>query len=390
MPDPLLDAIDTTTAAMAAELTAFRRDLHRWPETSGAERRTAAAVAERLHRAGLTVRTGVGGHGVVATLDGDTAGPTVAYRAELDAVDAGEDFTGDYASRVPGVAHLCGHDIHAAIGVGLAQVLARCRPRLRGRVALLFQPAEETLDGARAMIDAGVLAWTAPREMYALHCGPLPVGTFAVMPGTGLPALDRLRIEVPAGAERLATQITALSTVAFPRTAAQTRRLFDDLQVPGGPLTRFAAVRATAVGPDQVTVSVRAWPDDRRAEAADAVRRLAATVPGARLTAATQAVPALVCSAPLSQSAARYLRAAPLRATVAVLRTALPAYSDDLAEFLRHIPGALILLGAADTAAGVNGMPHTRDFAADERAIGLGVRAMAGLLVSRLDALTGV
>src|SRR5439155_5791393 len=90
-----------------------------------------------------------------------------------------------------GAAHLCGHDLHTAIGVGIAQVLARLRHRLTGRIVFVFQPAEETLEGAQAMLESDVLKRTAPAEIYALHCGPLPVGTFAVMPGVGQPGLDR-------------------------------------------------------------------------------------------------------------------------------------------------------------------------------------------------------
>jgi len=165
-------------AEIEGELVALRRDIHRQPELAGEERRTAGLVADRLRAAGLEVSTGVGGHGVVAALDGMSGGPTVAYRADMDAVGpngllnyaSGKAFDAEFTSQVQDVGHHCGHDIHTAIGVGVAETLSQMRDRLPGRVVFLFQPAEETLEGARAMIEEGVLDRYTPREIYALHC----------------------------------------------------------------------------------------------------------------------------------------------------------------------------------------------------------------------------
>ncbi|MFB7329334.1 M20/M25/M40 family metallo-hydrolase [Streptomyces sp. NPDC056190] len=145
--------IDKIAAKIDDELIGMRRDIHRHPELADEERRTSALVAERLRAAGLAVVTGVGGHGVVAVLDGAGEGPTVAYRADMDAVDDDELFDCTFASQVPGAAHLCGHDLHTAIGVDIALVLARLRKQLNGRVVFVFQSAEETCEGARAMIE---------------------------------------------------------------------------------------------------------------------------------------------------------------------------------------------------------------------------------------------
>jgi amidohydrolase len=154
------------------ELIELRREIHRHPELAGAERETAGLVAEQLRAAGLEVTTGVGGHGVLAVLDGSADGPTVAYRADMDAVDArtnvlsiprsGRVFDEGFASRVPGVAHLCGHDLHTAIGVGVAWALAQGSEPVRGRLVFVFQPAEEPLQGARTMLETGLVQRFAP------------------------------------------------------------------------------------------------------------------------------------------------------------------------------------------------------------------------------------
>lgn len=385
--------IDEIAAEIDSELIGVRRDIHRHPELAGGERRTSALIAERLRAAGLAVATGVGGHGVVAVLDGAGDGPTVAYRADMDAVDDDELSDCAFASQVPGAAHLCGHDLHTAIGVGIAVVLARLRERLNGQVVFVFQPAEETCEGARAMLEDGVLERTAPREIYALHCGPLPVGIFAV--GPGQPGQDRFCVDLAGSdaddAKRLVAMIDGLSTVGRPQTPGQLRQLLVDMQTPNGPLARFVfALSDLSSGDDgaRVLAWLRAWPDSRYAEIRDEVRRWVDALPRARLEFTEQPFPAMLCSPELNAAAATYLRGTLGADAVMVLHAAYPFNGDDFAFFLHQVPGAMFYLGVAKPEAGINGVPHSPDFAADERAIGIGVRAMAGFLSSRLDALT--
>lgn len=164
--------------------TAFRRALHRRPELSGEERGTAAAVAALL--AGFRpdrLVTGLGGHGVAAVFVGAEAGETILLRAELDALPIPETGAAGHRSEVAGKGHLCGHDGHTAILVAVAAGLARRRPR-RGRVVLLFQPAEETGAGAAAVIADPGFAALRPDRAFALHNLPgLPLGAVALKVG---------------------------------------------------------------------------------------------------------------------------------------------------------------------------------------------------------------
>jgi metal-dependent amidase/aminoacylase/carboxypeptidase family protein len=260
----------------------------------------------------------------------------------------------------------------------------------------VFQPAEETLEGARAMLESAVLRRTAPDEIYALHCGPLPVGTFAVMPGVGQPGLDRFAIELSgptaaADGQRLVAMIDALSTVRYPRTADEFRQLLDDLQTRDGPLARFVLAGSSLdVGDGRATVRVwlRACPDDRYPQLRDEVQRLLDSVGGGgRIAFPTSPFPAMVCSPELSEAAAAYLRSTPVAGCVRVLHAAYPFSGEDFGLFLQQAPGAMIYLGVANPELGIDGVPHRPDFAADERAIGIGVRAMAGLLSHRVHAL---
>jgi amidohydrolase len=151
------------------ELTGFRRDLHRRPEVSGHEAETAATIAGALAPCGPDrVLTGLGGHGVAAVWDGATPGPVVMLRAELDALPITELTGAAHASENPGTGHLCGHDGHMTILMGVARLLARHRPR-RGRVVLMFQPAEEDGSGAAAVIADPRFAGVQPDWAFAIH-----------------------------------------------------------------------------------------------------------------------------------------------------------------------------------------------------------------------------
>lgn len=182
------------------------RDLHRNPELSHQENRTAGIVAERLRSSGFEVTAGVGGTGVVAVLrNGD--GPTVLLRADMDALPVQEATGLPYASTAVStptggdtpmpVAHACGHDMHVACLLGAAHLLALGVKHWRGNLVVVFQPAEETVDGAKGMIADG-LAGLIPAVDVALgqHVAPLPAGTVAVTPGPAFAAADCIRVTV--------------------------------------------------------------------------------------------------------------------------------------------------------------------------------------------------
>ena len=171
-------------AADLADLTALRRHLHRRPELSGAEPETAAAIVAALGPAGPDeIVTGLGGHGVAAVFAGAAPGPTVLVRAELDGLPIPETGTVAHRSEIAGRGHLCGHDGHMTILVGLSRLFARRRPA-RGRAVLLFQPAEEDGSGAAAVIADPRFATVAPDLALSLHNLPgLPLGAAALAEG---------------------------------------------------------------------------------------------------------------------------------------------------------------------------------------------------------------
>ncbi len=184
---------------------AFYVDLHRHPELSHQEQRTARRVAGQLQRDGLDVQTGIGGTGVVGVL-ANGSGPAVLLRCELDALPLREDTGAAYAStatardaqgqEVP-VAHACGHDMHMSCMTGMATLMAARRDRWNGTLITLFQPAEETADGAQGMVDDGLFnRIPVPDVALAQHLLPGIAGTVSTRSGPFMSAADSIRVTV--------------------------------------------------------------------------------------------------------------------------------------------------------------------------------------------------
>lgn len=184
-------------ADYAPELAAWRRHLHRHPEVGFACHETARFIAGRLREFGVDeLHEGIAESGVIAVIEGRQAGPTVALRADMDALPIVERTGLPHASANSGRMHACGHDGHSTMLLGAARYLAETR-NFAGRVALIFQPAEENGGGAGVMVREGVLDRFDVQEVYALHTAPgMDVGTFATAPGPFLAAVDTFEVHL--------------------------------------------------------------------------------------------------------------------------------------------------------------------------------------------------
>ncbi len=179
------------------DLIACRRDLHQHPELAFEEVRTAGLVAAELRKLGLEVRTGVAKTGVVGILEGSSDGPTVMYRADMDALPIQEENDIDYKSVYPGKMHACGHDGHVAVALTVAKVMARHRDQIAGRIKFVFQPGEEGAGGALAMIKDGVLDDPEPDFALGLHLWQeLPFGTVGTAEGAIMSGSSTFQVRI--------------------------------------------------------------------------------------------------------------------------------------------------------------------------------------------------
>jgi metal-dependent amidase/aminoacylase/carboxypeptidase family protein len=392
-PLPPFAAIEASTARLESELIALRRELHQNPELSGTEQRTAGRIAEKLGALGLAVRTSVGGHGVVGVLHGALPGPVVAYRSDMDAMPGDEPSGRVYGSRVPGVFHVCGHDVHAAIGVGVASVLARERDRLPGTAVFLFQPAEETLEGAQAMLVDDVFQGQAPDAIFAVHSFPFPVGTIARNVDFG--GLDQFAATLPSGVdagsvERAVARLLALGTAARPGPSDVASYL-EQLRAAPSPLAG-AVYMDVEVDDDGLRIegSWRAEDDSMY----PALRAQIASILSDELGAAGQRLefrpapfPSLRSDPVETERASVGLGEVVGESQLLALRGMHLFSGEDFALFLQRAPGAMFLIGVANAERGILGAPHFPDFDVDEAAIPLATQAMSWVVWRRLSGL---
>ncbi|WP_306754762.1 M20 aminoacylase family protein [Paracoccus actinidiae] len=184
-------------AEFSGDMIQWRRHLHQHPELGFECYQTAAFVAERLREFGVDeIHDGIGKSGLVAIIEGQGPGPTIGLRADMDALPMDEATGLDYASTVPGRMHACGHDGHTTMLLGAARYLAETR-NFAGRVALIFQPAEENGGGGQAMVQDRMMDRFAITNVFAMHNTPgLPVGIMTTTPGPIMAAVDTFEIHV--------------------------------------------------------------------------------------------------------------------------------------------------------------------------------------------------
>ncbi len=375
-------AIRDATARIEPELIAIRRDIHAHPELAFEEVRTAGVVARELARLGIEHRTGVAKTGVVGTISGGRAGPTLAIRADMDALPIEERTGLPYASTIPGKMHACGHDIHTATLLGVAAVLKEMAPQLAGTVRLLFQPAEEAIGGARAMVEAGVL--DGVDLALTLHNSPdIPTGRFAYVHGPSLAAADTFDITVRGRSGHAAQPHSSVDPiVAAAHLITELQTIVSREVKPLHPVVvtvgAIHAGTAHNIIPDACTFrgTVRTLHAEAREIAEAALRRLCA---GAEIAMRVQIEVQYVRGVPAMVNDDRVLEptvAAVRRQLGQVIEEGEPVMgAEDFALMAEVVPGFQLRVGSG--IAGRHDRLHNSGVQMDERCIGLGVQALS-------------
>ncbi|MGW4839283.1 amidohydrolase [Streptomyces globisporus] len=386
-------------------------DLHAHPELSGHEHRTADRLAARLAEHGCTVTRSVGGgHGLVGVLR-NGPGPTVLLRTELDALPVTEATGLPYASTVPGVMHACGHDLHIAAVTGAVALLAASREAWRGTLLVVGQPEEETLSGARSLLEDGRLyeRFGVPDAVLAQHAAPLPAGTLAHAPAGGEPLMaGSIAVEAVLhgrGGHAATPHLNLDPVLMAAATVLRLRTVVAEETVPAEQaVLTVGSVRAGERGnitPDhaELSITIRAFTEpalDRLVAAAErAVRAEAAAfgAPRAPEFTITARSPALRPDPALTARVRRVHEA--LLGPGRVLDLAGSAATEDFPHFAAGgVPAAYWMLGTTGAgpwrAARAGGGPvppnHAPGFAPDVRAaLPVGITALATAARQVLD-----
>jgi amidohydrolase len=366
---------------------ALRRDFHRHPELGFQEIRTAGIVARELSQLGIEVSSGVGKTGVIGILEGDHPGPTVLVRFDMDALPIEEETQAEYASLNSGVMHACGHDGHTAIGLTVARMLNNRRAELAGSVKLVFQPAEEGLGGARAMLVDGVLGNPRPDLTLALHLwNEKPYGWLGVTPGPAMAASETFSVKlIGSGGHGASPHLTIdpVLAAAHVTTTLQSivARNVSPLDTAVISVTSIQAGEAFNVIPSTALLkgTIRTYlPHVRQL----VLERFRDVVTGVAQALGCQAeidlqevTPAVIndpqVSARVQEVARRLFPEAELSTTERTMG------SEDMAYMMQDIPGCYFFIGSNNSVRGLNAPHHHPKFDFDERALPRAAALMA-------------
>jgi hippurate hydrolase len=369
-------------------IVALRRDIHREPELGFDTVKTAEKVLAALEGLPLDVETGVAENGIVATLEGE--GPTVALRADMDALPILEDTGLPFASETEGKMHACGHDGHTSMLVGAAHALSGMRDRLGGTVKFIFQPAEEGGGGGKVMVDEGVADGVS--SIFALHLWPgLPFGKVATKVGPIMAAADAFEMEIKAtGGHGAMPHLTsdAIAIAAQVVTALQTivSREVDPVEPAVLTVGEIGAGTAFNIIPHRARLggTVRTLNADLRqrmpARIEELARGIAKGMRGDVDLDYTFSYPVTVNDEDAAHLALGV--AEDLFGDGSVLELPDPSMGgEDFAFFLEKVPGAFIWLGVGEDVSGL----HTPRFAFDEAILARGAALLAALAIEALE-----
>ena len=402
---------DTAAKRLEQEVIAWRRDIHANPELGNREFRTAAMVAKHLQQLGLEVKTGVAHTGVVGLLRGGQSGPTVALRADMDALPVTEQTGLPFASKVTttwagqetGVMHACGHDTHVAMLMGVAEILSGMRADLKGNVKFIFQPAEEgpppgEEGGAALMVKQGVMSNPKVDAVFGLHIGSsTEVGTIGYRPGPTMAAADILRITVKGRQTHGSAPWTGVDPIVVSAQIVLGLQTIVSRQIKVTKEPAVLSIGSISGGnrfniiPEQVEMvgTIRTFDEAMRDEIHRRIRTTATNIAAAAGATAEVEIEkpytVLVNDPALTQRMLPTLQHVAGEGNV-MLRDKTTGY-EDFAFFAQQAPGLFVFLGGSPPGTDLSKVAynHSPRFQIDESALILGVRTLTHLTLDYMD-----
>jgi amidohydrolase len=386
-----LSDLNSEAHALFEWTQALRRDIHRHPELGFREERTASLVARELTAMGLEVSTGVGKTGVVALLEGKYPGPVILLRSDMDALPIVEETGAEYASENQGVMHACGHDGHIAALLTAARLLTAHREDLRGTVKFVFQPAEEGLGGAPAMVRDGVLTNPKPDLTIACHLwNERPVGWLALTPGPLMAGSEAFFVTVKGkGGHGAVPQesIDPILAAAHIITAVQgiVSRNVSPMQSAVISVTRIRGGETHNVIPSKVEMAgtIRTFDADVRQTILERLKGVVEGVAGGLGCSAHLDIRPLTPAVVNDASVVAKLNDLALRIfpDLHIDHQYQTMISEDVSYFMGDIPGCFMLVGSSNPERGLNYCHHHPRFDFDEAVLPHAAALMAGAVL---------
>ncbi|WP_288438060.1 M20/M25/M40 family metallo-hydrolase [uncultured Chryseobacterium sp.] len=395
-------SVQQETDRIFNKLVNIRREFHENPELASQEKQTQEKIKKYLLDLGLQVQTDHYGNSVIGILKGDKKGKKIAWRSDMDALPNDYPDPEAFKSKIKGIQHGCGHDIHMAIGLGIAEVLSKNKKSLKGTVYFVFQPEEETFKGAKGMFNSGLLSKINPDEIYGLHVTATPVGQIMVKPREMFAYQRKIRIQLKNGLSE--DELTGLSK----KISSSLFRVSN-----GGKPWEIQSIVDPKIGltnPDTVfkdylftdgKFNIYSKNSESFLEAylyETNASRLAMIVPEVQKiiensgyqnkllsVSFVQENPTVLNDEKLTHSAIEILQNVYGKNSVASDYGQVPFFNDDFAFFQQKIPGVYFFLGGSNFEKGVIAMNHSPNFRVDEESIRTGVKSFSSLIIERLN-----
>ena len=393
----LLEKIKALSQQYSEEVVDARRHLHANPELSYQEYNTAKFVSEKLRAFGIQVKEGVATTGLVAEIRGkNPEKKSIALRADMDALPIQESTDLPYKSKVPGVMHACGHDVHTASLLGTARILNEIRNNFEGTVRMLFQPGEEkTPGGASYMIRDGALKNPQPSGIIGQHVFPLlPVGKIGFREGMYMASCDEIYLRVLGKGGHAAAPDLAIDPILIAsHIIIALQQVISRNASPKQPTVlsfgNIIGKGATNIIPNEVNIAgtFRAMNEDWRAAALQKIRKMAESIAegmgGKCEVEISKGYPYLENNPELTRRIRRAAEAYVGYENVVDLDITLGA--EDFSYYSQVIPASFYRLGTSNPSKGITSYVHTPSFNIDEDALGIGPGLMAWMAVTELS-----
>jgi amidohydrolase len=388
--------IQSLAAEYLPDTISIRRFLHQHPELSGEEIKTAEYIGARLKEYHIPFRSGIGGNGIVAIIEGANASKKViALRSDMDALPIREENDVKYKSLKAGVMHACGHDVHMACMLGAARIMMQLRSQLNGTVKLIFQPHEEKYPGgAIKMIKEGVLENPRPDLVIGQHVYPeLEAGKIGVKSGLYMASTDEVHITVKGKGGHAAIPhkiidpivIAAHLILALQQIVSRNAKPTVPTVISFG---RIIGDGRTNIIPDEVKLEgiIRTYDEGWRKEIQDRIVRISKGVAegmgGTCEVIIDKGYPALDNDKEVTERVRSYAKEYLGEDHVADLEMRMTA--EDFAYYARLLPSCFYRLGVMNTTRGITSNLHTSTFDADESSIETGMGFMAWIVFNEL------
>ena len=395
------ESIKLETDKIFDKLIEVRRGFHENPELAGKEKQTQETIKKYLLDLGLQIETDIYGYGIVGILKGAWKGKNIVWRADMDALP--NDFPDEvtFKSKVKGVQHGCGHDIHMAIALGIAEVLSKNKESLEGTIYFIFQPEEETFIGAKSMIEGGLFSKIKPDEIYGLHVTALPVGQIAVKSNEIFAYQRRISIKLKneltnEQAKKLTKNIYILLSRAIVGSKPwEIQNMVDP---------KIGITNPNTIFKDYLIVDENFTMYDKNEELfleaylyetnssnlKNIILKVREVIEANGYKEKILSIsfiqenPTVINDEKLTNLAVKTLDNIYGKGFVASDYGQIPFFNDDFAYFQKKIPGVYFLLGGSNFEKGIIAMNHAPNFKVDEECIRIGVKSFSSLILERL------